>query len=194
MSLVVAIKKDGVIYMGADTRTTTGDQICNSYKNGNSKINRVGSCLVGGAGLVSNIQALTLHPEWFDTGGKPLSKKFIVQNIIPKYFNAIKRIDRLKVDGSNGDDPDSGCSILITDGVGLFMIDSGFSVCELSRYGQIGCTKDMALAIFINEIDNLPAEELILKALRTSAYRDDGVGAPYILINTRDNCFEVVEE
>jgi hypothetical protein len=46
----------------------------------------------------------------------------------------------------------------------------------------------------LNAFDDYSPNEMILKALRTSSYRNDGVGAPYILINTRDNEFEVVEE
>ena len=194
MSLIVAIKKDGVVYLGADTRTTRGERIRTNLATEDLKIHRMGSCLVGAAGTVANIQLMTGHPEWFDLNGKPLTKRFIVQKVLPKYYDLVKAMDKLEVEEQNSDSPKCGCTFLVTDGKKLFEIDDDFEVIELSRYGAIGCTERLALTFLINAIDEYSPNEMILKALRTSAYRNDGVGAPYILINTAEGTFEVVEE
>ena len=80
MSLVVAIKKDDVVYLGADTRTTRGERVRSNLAEEDLKIHRMGSCLVGAAGTVANIQLMTNHPEWFELKGKPLTKKFLVHH------------------------------------------------------------------------------------------------------------------
>ena len=194
MSLVVAIKRDGIVYLGADTRTTRGEHVRATLAEEDLKIHRMGSCLVGAAGTVSNIQVLTNHPEWFDLKGKPLTKKFILKNIVPKFFDLLGELGRLEIDENGDEPPRSMCSFLFTDGERLFMMDNDFEVIELSTYGQVGCTEYMALSMFLNALDEYSPNEIILKALRTSAYRNDGVGAPYVLINTRDREFEMVEE
>lgn len=194
MSLVVAIKKDDVVYLGADTRATKGERISSHLAEENLKIRRMGSCFVGMSGNVASIQLMTNHPEWFELKAKPLTKKFLVQKVIPKYYDLVKEMDKLEVDEQAGVSPKCGCTFLVTDGNKLFEIDDDFEVIELSKYGQIGCTERIALTFLLNALDDYSPNEMILKALRTSAYRNDGVGAPYILINTGDKKFEVVEE
>lgn len=193
MSLVVAIKHDGVVYLGADTRTTRGERVRSTLAEDDLKIHRLGDCLVGGAGSVASIQIMTTHPEWFDLGGKPLTKRFIVQRIIPKYYELAKELEKLENVDSDSDEPKCGCSFLITDGERLFRVDSDFEVAELSRYGHIGCTAYIALTFLLNMPADAPPEDIILKALRNSAYRNDGVGAPYVLINSKDRIFNIVE-
>ena len=193
MSLVVAIKRDGVVYLGADTRTTRGERVRANLAEEDLKLHRMGSCIVGAAGTVSNIQVLTNHPEWFELNGKPLTKKFLVKNVIPKFFTLLGEMGKLEIDENGNEPPNALCSFLFTDGESLFAMDNDFEVIELSTYGQVGCTEYMALSMFLNALDEHSPNDIILKALRTSAYRNDGVGAPYVLINTRDREFEIVE-
>ena len=194
MSLVVAIKKDDVVYLGADTRTTRGERVRSNLAQEDLKIHKMGECFVGGAGAVSTIQLLTSHPEWFELKGKPLTKKFIVQNVLPKYYDLVKRMEKLEISEQRKAAPRCGCVFIVTDGKGLFMICDDFEVVELSKYAQIGCTDDIALSFMLNAPKDYSPNDIILKALRTSAYRNDGVGAPYVLINTGDKKFEIVEE
>jgi ATP-dependent protease HslVU (ClpYQ) peptidase subunit len=194
MSLIVAIKKDGVVYLGADTRATRGERVCSNLAQTDLKIQRLGSCYVGTAGNVANIQLMTSRPEWFELKGKPLTKRFLVQNVLPKYYDQVKEMDKLEIGEQNSNSPKCGCSFLVTDGQRLFEIDDDFEVFELSKYGQIGCTSRIALTFLFNAPQEYVPNEMILKILRTSAHRNDGVGAPYILVNTKDNQFEVVEE
>ena len=194
MSLIVAVKKDGVVYLGADTRTTRGERIRSNLATEDLKIHRMGSCFIGAAGTVANIQLMTSHPEWFELYGKPLTKKFIVQNVLPRYYDLVKEMEKLEMEEQKNDSPKCGCSFIVTDGSKIFVIDDDFEVIEMSRYAQVGCTERTALTLMLNAIDDYSPSEMILKALRISAYRNDGVGAPYILINTKDNKFETVEE
>ena len=193
MSLIVAMKKDGVVYMGADTRTTRGERINSSLEEKNLKIQRVGSCYIGGAGTVACIQLLTDQAEWFQLNGKALTKKYLVQEVIPRFFLLLKKTGKMKVDENKKNPPNSGCYFLVTDGNALFMIDSDFSVTELSVYGEVGCTEILARTLFLNAPEDASPRELILEALRMSVYRNDGVGAPFVIVNTKENSYEFVE-
>jgi ATP-dependent protease HslVU (ClpYQ) peptidase subunit len=194
MSLVVAVKQDGVVYLGADTRTTRGERVRPSLAQEDLKILRMCSCYVGTSGSVASIQLMTRHPEWFDLKGKPLTKKFLVQGVIPKYYDLVKEMGKLEVEERNDDLPKCECSFLVTDGKKLFLIDSDFEVVELSKYGQIGCGERTALSVFLNTTKEYDPNEMILRILRMAAHRNDGIAAPFVLVNTRDNKFEMVEE
>ena len=85
-------------------------------------------------------------------------------------------MDKLEVEEKNSGSPKCGCGFLVTDGKKIFEIDEDFEVLELSKYGQIGCTDRIALAVILNAMEECSPNEIILKALRTSSYRDDGVG------------------
>ena len=53
MSIVIGIKKDGVIYMGADTQRTCGGTKCNCLSESNFKITRFkNGVLLGHVGTV----------------------------------------------------------------------------------------------------------------------------------------------
>ena len=194
MSLIIAIKKDGVVYLGADTRTTIGDRIYPTLTPDNLKIKRVGSCFIGSAGVVSSIQLMTEHPEWFELNGEPLTKRFIVQNIIPKYYDLAKNANKLETDEKYGNSPKSECAFIVTDGKRIFEIDDDFEVCEQSEYAVIGCVNHMMQYVLRDLPSDSVPRETILKLLRMASHRHSGVGAPYVLIDTKENKLEMVEE
>lgn len=193
MSIIIALKQDGVVYMGADTRRSRGTFIGTIKATQDMKIHQISNqILLGGVGKVANIQVMTENARaWFDTKGKALTKKFIVTEVVPRYYNQLKALDLLR---KNKDDSLSAdCDICVTDGDKIFLIDNDFVVTELNEYLAIGCTDYIAYAHLRNKGDLSP-NDAILRALRGSVFRDDGVGAPYILINTRDMIMQEVEE
>ena len=196
MSLVMAIKKDGVVYLGADTRSTRGAFIESIKSEPEHKITRIGNVYVGSAGSVSNVQIMISHPEWFNTQGKPLTKKFLVQNVVGKYYDELERLDKLNDEGgsqNNREYPKSGGIFIVTDGDSVFLIDSDFEVVCVHSGVAIGCTKTIAIGYILSS-ENEEPNDTILRAMRESSWRNKGVGAPYVLVNTRDNEFITVEE
>ena len=65
---------------------------------------------------------------------------------------------------------------------------------EEGDFSSIGCTQNIAYACFSHADPAATPREMVLKALRASVNRSIGVGAPYVLVNTRDNEFEIVED
>ena len=194
MSIVIAYKKDNVVYMGADTKRSRGLFTTTIEAENDMKIHRIGeNMLIGAVGTVSNIQTMVDNrEEWFDTKGKPLTKKFIVENVIPKFYSTLRK--ECKIEIEKGKSPIAKCCFCVTDGKKIFHISDYFMVTELNDFCAIGCTENIAYAYIRNAKKDDSVRDVILAALRGSVYRDDGVGAPYIFIDTKDFEFTSVEK
>ena len=187
MSVIVAIKENGVVYMGADSQTTTGRRKRNGLNETAFKITRLeNGMLVGFCGRVAAKQAILSMEDVFvldKEGG--LDKKYIVKEIVPKL------VDKMQLIG----DEDSGAldvCILLAYKDKLYRITSGLDVVKLTECGRSGAGADFTNWYLFGE-KNLPVRERILKALVASAKRTESVGGPYVLIDTKSQEFEVVD-
>lgn len=194
MSIVIAYKKGDTVYMGADSKRSQGDFTTSLDSKYEKKIRKIGSnMLIGGVGLVTCIQTMIDNSdEWFNTKGKPLTKKFIVQNVIPKFFETLRKDNKIKIE--DGKETVSKSVFCVTDGKKIFLIDDYFLVSECTEYCAIGCSEDIAYSHLRYADKEKHPNEIILGALRGSVYRDSGVGAPYILIDTEKFEFTDVEK
>ena len=187
MSVIVAIKENGVVYMGADSQTTTGRRKRNGLNETAFKITRLeNGMLVGFCGRVAAKQAILSMEDVFvldKEGG--LNKKHIVKEIVPKL------VDKMQLIG----DEDSGAldvCILLAYEDKLYRITSGLDVVKLTECGRSGAGADFTNWYLFGE-KNLPVRERILKALVASAKRTESVDGPYVLIDTQKQEFEVVD-
>lgn len=187
MSVIVAIKENGVVYMGADSQTTTGRRKLSGLNETAYKITRLeNGMLVGFCGKVAAKQAILSMEDVFvldKEGG--LNKKHIVKEIVPKL------VDKVQLIG----DEDSGAldvSILLAYKDKLYRITSGLDVLNLNECGRLGAGADFTNWYLFGE-KNLSIRERILKALVASAKRTESVGGPYVLIDTQKQEFEVVD-
>lgn len=187
MSVIVAIKENGVVYMGADSQTTIGRRKRNGLNETAYKITRFeNGMLVGFCGRVAAKQAILSMDNVFvldKEGG--LNKKHIVKEIVPKL------VDKMQLIG----DEDSGAldvSILLAYKDRLYRITSGLDVLNLNECGRSGAGADFTNLYLFGE-KNLSIRERILKALMASAKRTESVGGPYVLIDTKSQEFKVVD-
>ena len=94
MSVIVAIKENGVVYMGADSQTTAGRRKRNGLNETAYKITRLkNGMLVGFCGRVAAKQAILSMEDVFvldKEGG--LNKKHIVKEIVPKLVDKMQLI------------------------------------------------------------------------------------------------------
>ena len=187
MSVIVVVKENGVVYMGADSQTTTGRRKRNGLNETAFKITRLeNGMLVGFCGKVAAKQAILSMEDVFvldKEGG--LNKKHIVKEIVPKL------VDKMQLIG----DEESGAldvSILLAYKDKLYRITSGLDVLNLNECGRTGAGADFTNWYLFGE-KNLSIRERILKALMASAKRTESVGGPYVLIDTKSQEFEVVD-
>ena len=187
MSVIVAIKEKDVIYLGADSQTSSGRKK-HTYLNETAyKVVKLkNEVLVGFCGRVAARQTILAMKDVFtldENGG--LTKKHIVQQIVPKLLDKMEQIG----------DEESGSldvNILLAYKDNLYKITSGLDVLKLNNCGCSG-----AGALYTNyylfDKKDLPIKERVLKALIASANRTESVGGPYVLIDTCNLEYEIVD-
>ena len=197
MSVVLAIKKNGRIYMAADSQSTCGDTKYNHINEVSRKVSRFeNGMLLGRVGMVHNCQIICAHPEYFTLpeDGK-LTKKYVVQNIIPKIFKCYRDNEMRETEK---DEPAKlGDSYLLAHRDKLFLMNGVFDVTEVTHYAAIGSGNDMALAglcaLDAEEIsDEKIIEDRLAEILRISASHDVAVSGPYFLIDTVGQNYKMV--
>lgn len=184
MSVIVAIKENGVVYMGADTQSTAGNAKQNFLNETAFKIVRLNNgMLIGFCGKVITRQAILAVKKTFvlnQEGG--LDKKHIVREIVPKL---VEIADLEGVDTING-------SLLLAYKDKLYEITSDFDVISLNECGNLGGGRDYT-NWYLFGIKDLPVRERILKALTANARRTKSVSGPYILIDTLNRKYEIAD-
>ena len=198
MSVVIAIKKNDRIYMAADTQTSCGDRKKTYHGEVSRKICRFDNgILLGHVGAVHNCQIVCAHPEIFtvpEDGN--MTKKYIVQNMIPKLFKLYRESDmREKEDDAPSRMADS---YLLAYKDKLFRIDGVFDVEVLGHFAEVGSGGDLTHAglceLDAADIqDERVIEERLTELLRISASRTMSVSGPYYLINSVDRKFKIAE-
>lgn len=191
MSLVVAFKKDGVVYMGADTQSTCDTAISRALNESGFKITRLSNgMLVGICGRVKGHQKIIAQKHWFDIPeGETLSKRYIVKNIIPELSMLMKDLN----EDRNARNSSMELSVLIARQDKMFVISHDYEVYECETYAAIGAGYDYSKYSLSQIGENDDINEGLLKALRAGAYFDSSVSAPYILIDTKDKEYKIVE-
>ena len=186
MSVIVAVKENGVVYMGADTQTTMGKHKRNGLNETAFKIHRLeNGILVGFCGRVAATHDILSIKDVFvlDENGE-LNKKHIVNHIIPKLVDKMEQIGDEEIGFLD-------VSIILAYKDKLYKITSSLSVICLNDFAKTG-----AGAYFVNyhlyERKDLPVKERIVKSLVASAKRCDSVCGPYVLIDTKNLEYEII--
>ena len=198
MSVVIAIKKNNRIYMGADTLASFGEVKRNCISKDGRKIQLLDNgVLLGTAGSVYGIQRVLAQSEIFTVPDDGFfDKKYIVKNIIPKLYQLYKSQDMLE---KNKDQPDSlPESFLVAYKDKLFLITGVFDVVSIEHYATIGSGGTVTLAglIKLDEEDEQNDEDInnkMIDILRISESRIRSVGAPFCLIDTINKTFKIVK-
>lgn len=192
MSLVVAYARDGVVYMGADTQSSVGTAIERFINEGGYKISRLpNGMLLGVCGRVKGHQMILAHRDWFDV--KPdetFDKRYIIKNIIPRLSELMKNFS----DNKGARSSSMEVRLLIGWQDKIFYISKYFNVYECNTYACIGSGDDFAKYDLAQIGPNDDVNEGILKALRTGSRFESSISAPYILIDTKDKRYTVVED
>lgn len=187
MSVIVAIKNDDVIYMGCDTQTTIGKDKENNLQELTFKINKLqNGMLVGTCGSVAAYQSVCDDESIFEIENDELTKKVIVNNIIPKIKAKLKGIEG---DTSENEMP---ITIIIAYKDKLFEVMCDYLVVGIEDY----CSKGSGGGYTFSSLANieLSIRERILNGLRTSAKYCASVSKPFVLIDTKELKYRIVED
>ena len=198
MSVVVAIKKDGIIYMGADSQVSRGGTRSTLSNPNNYKIwamSDVDNCLMGSVGTLraNNIikVANSLIPEIVDIKGN-VDFRFVVRHFVPRLMD---ELDEYKVLCRSKDDaPDMAASFLLAYRDRLYSIDNYGSVIEIDDFCAIGSGTSEALGSLLSSTGIDDPVERIKMAIKASVAHDIYVDYPIVISNTKDTEYKVYYE
>jgi ATP-dependent HslUV protease subunit HslV len=182
MSTIVAVKKNGLAVIGADTQSCRGNMIVQAkYRKSHKKIHKFKDSYLGITGSSAHLN--------------------VIENVISKYhtdinLDGVKRIfdtflwlhPKLKeeyfVNPSEDEHQEyesNQLHILIINPFGLFEVESYREVMEYSRFWAIGSGDEYALGALYTIYDRLDDPRLIAKtALSAACEFDGGSGQPLL--------------
>ena len=144
MSVVVAIKKDGVVYLGSDSQVTRGGTRTSLTNQNNFKIWKVkgvDNCLMGHVGLLRDacvIRVMENLVREIDVIHDEVNFEYVVTRVVPKIIEELKFYNYLE---SEGRFKDMESRYLFAFEDKLFVIGFDGSVIEVDDYSVI----DLAL-------------------------------------------------
>lgn len=189
MSIVVAIKHEGKIYMAADTMVSYGNakrQLTTPHTQKIWAVEDTPNCIMGGAGMLADINLIRycgkhLIPE-LEVLKDELDIGVIMQTTVPQIFGLIKEYGEVccKPEGST-----IQSQFLIGVGSHLFAVYEDGCVEEEEDFIAIGSGSDMALgSLYTTEGEDITMR--LIKAIAAASSVNLYCGAPYVAINNDD--------
>lgn len=198
MSVVVTIKKDGIIYMGADSQASCGGTRSTFSNPNNYKIwamSDIDNCLMGSVGTLraNNIikVASNLIPEIVDLKDN-VDFRFVVRHFVPRLMD---ELDEYKVLCKGKDDVlDMAASFLLAYHDRLYSIEHYGSVIEIDDFCAIGSGSCESLGRLLSSANIDDPVERIKMAIKASVAHDICVDYPIVISNTKDTEYKVYYE
>ena len=196
MSVVVAIKENGKVFIGADSQVTKGGTRTTLKNENNYKVWRVPNaphCLMAQVGNLRDANVVRLMQDLvtdYNIYRGHIGFDFVVKKVVPDIVEELTRFGYLK-DGKNTEYLDSSFLFAYKDQV--WMIGQDKSVIEIEDYVAIGSGADQAIGSLLST-ENENARDRIIKAIKASAAADIYVDYPIILTDTKSGEFDVITE
>jgi len=197
MSVVVAIKKDGIIYMGADSQVTKGGTRTTLSNPNNYKIwrmSRVKGCIMGSVGnlCAANVimVAEDLIPEITDIKNE-VDFKFVVKKFVPNLMGELELYGLMNCSSGTND---MGAGFLLAYHDRLFNISQYGAVIEVDDFCAIGSGSSEAIGSLLSTMDENDPTERIKAAIKSSATHDIYVDYPIVISDTKTTEFKVYYE
>lgn len=196
MSVIVAVKKDDAIYMGADTQATSSSLKYKTLIETSYKIKVINNDLL--VGIVGNAkvgQFICSHSEFFKFDEtKGLTKEVLVRDIVPQIYLCLKENKLLEDDEEQKDDYSFPCELILAFKDKLFKINDKFVVTNINKFVSIGIGEDFVNYALYNIDYKKEINEQLKQAMKISGKYCPGIGAPFIFINTKDLTFTKEED
>ena len=197
MSVVVAIKKDGVVYLGSDSQVTRGGTRT-SLTNPNNfkiwKVKGVDNCLMGHVGLLRDacvIRVMENLVREIDVIHDEVDFEYVVTRVVPKIIDELKEFNYIETEGKF---KNMESKYLFAFKDKLFVIGFDGSVIEVDDYIAIGSGESESIGSLLTTNNDEDPETRIIKAIKASAAHDIYVDYPIVLSNTKDLEFKVILE
>lgn len=181
MSVIVGYCTKNAIYLGGDSRLTYGSNYM-KLSNNDSKIWNNGNAIIGGVGLMSDLQSIhyshliasELNPDIID--GEYLF------DLYPKLAEAALAHRGVAMEVGSSYSDYFATSLLIATHNGLFSMSPDGSVIKIEDYTSIGCASDIVNGyILAHKGDKITPEKLISDAIKNATKLDAGIDDNVIL-------------
>ena len=196
MSVVVAIKENGKVYLGADSQVTKGGTR-SSLSNKNNykiwKVKDVENCIIGHVGRVRDANIIrTMYGVVSEMAQikNRVDYDYVVRCVVPSIFQELKDFGYKKDDKYN---PYMESELLFAYQDKLFVISQDGTVIEVDDCCAVGSGASEAIGSLSSTIGKSP-EERIIKAIKASAAHDIYVDYPIVLSDTENTKFSVITE
>ena len=188
MSVVIAIKENGVTYMAADTQVSFGDSKRHLKSDSLQKVWAVTDtphCIMGGVGLTRDLNLIRYCTSELIPEASVLKNEInvgtIMLNTVPAIFESIRNYTQL-VTGCDKDIPINS-EFLLAYKDKIFDIAPDGTVEGVEDYIAIGSGADAALGSLKHTIDE-PVYDRLIKALDAASESNLYVSEPYVCMDT----------
>ena len=188
MSVVIAIKENGVTYMAADTQISFGDSKRHLKSDSLQKVWAVTDtphCIMGGVGLTRDLNLIRYCTSELIPEASVLKNEInvgtIMLNTVPAIFESIRNYTQL-VTGCDKDIPINSEFVLAYKDK-VFDIAPDGTVEEVEDYIAIGSGADAALGSLKHTTDE-PVYDRLIKALDAASESNLYVSEPYVCMDT----------
>ena len=188
MSVVIAIKENGVTYMAADTQISFGDSKRHLKSDSLQKVWAVTDtphCIMGGVGLTRDLNLIRYCTSELIPEASVLKNEInvgtIMLNTVPAIFESIRNYTQL-VTGCDKDIPINS-EFLLAYKDKIFDIAPDGTVEGVEDYIAIGSGADAALGSLKHTTDE-PVYDRLIKALDAASESNLYVSEPYVCMDT----------
>ena len=195
MSVVVAIKENGRVYLGADSQVTYGGSR-KSLSNPNNykiwKLKDAENCLIGSVGRCRDANVLRILKNVvseLDVIHNSINFEWVVSTLVPRLFRELEQYSLLETEGGLH----MNSSFLFAYKDQLFEISSDGCVIEIDDFDAIGSGANQAVGSLLSTIGKSPTSR-ITAAIKASATSDIYVDYPIVLSDTESTEFTVIEK
>ena len=188
MSVVIAIKENGVSYMAADTQISFGDSKRHLKSDSLQKVWAVTDtphCIMGGVGLTRDLNLIRYCTSELIPEASVLKNEInvgtIMLNTVPAIFESIRNYTQL-ITGCDKDIPINSEFVLAYKDK-IFDIAPDGTVEQVEDYIAIGSGADAALGSLKHTTDE-PIYDRLIKALDAASESNLYVSEPYVCMDT----------
>lgn len=194
MSVVVALKHNGIIYVGCDSQVSDSRSKYTLSNPNNYKIWKVKGyeeyCIFGGVGSLRDINLMRISRDLVDELSilkEKVNFEYVVEHLVSNMFNFLEKYDRIKK--TDDEQKRMNSSYIFSYKYSLFEIMFDGSVIEVDGYTAIGSGSDIALGSLNTTYSMEPIERIIL-AIESSCKTNLYVNYPIVI--TRSDTSELV--
>jgi ATP-dependent protease HslVU (ClpYQ) peptidase subunit len=191
MSLIIAYKKDDVIYLASDSQSTSSNY--DKYTSTNPEFAKLtmldNGIIVGRTGRMSyNQQIVYSGAITLDDNGE-LTREHLVLNVIPKLLKIKKEWIN---DNGARDNSDVSSTLVLAHKDKLFLVECDLLTYTVEHMALIGSGGGYAFASVAAIDPESPIEPQLVAALKIATKYTASVGGPFIMVNTKDATFKTV--